>query len=1069
MSAEPAYLSHPHLRDGLLTFTCEDDVWLASLEQDGTVGRPWRITADRARVARPRISPDGATIAWTGWADGTAEVWAAPTCSGAAQRLSWAGSRDTRVLGWLPDGQVLGLSSFHEPFPRYTWAWSVPADGRPGMRLPWGPISDADITESHVLLLTGTAPHEPVVWKRYRGGATGKLWLDGERLLADIGGYLNCPMLIGQGEDIRIAFHCDHEGVGNLYSVRPDGTDLRRHTHHDRFYARNAASDGSRVVYQHAGELWLLPSMDAQAPMRIGRRPYYIPASDNLGGVVCDTTGRGSAVLVRGSLYWLTHRDGPARVLSDTPGVRVRLPQLLGTGRVAWVEDSTGRDGIAVADLPKGEDGTGDPDTSTFAAGQLGRVVESAAARSGAHIATAASDGRLLLVSVPDGAVTEVAHSTFGPVSGLSFSPDSHWLTWSQAVADRSLRRIRLAAVEDPEKIYDVTCGRFEDEQPCFSEDGHYLVFLSWRGFDPVHDVHTGDMSFPLGCRPYLIPLDSRTPAPFAAPVEGRAVNGTPPAPPLEADGRNRVDPEGMASRLTPFPVIASKYSAPAPVRGGMLWLRWPISGALGQTFANPQDTSGLPSLEFFDFARGSVDQLAERVDGYAVSGDGSVIVLVARGGLRLMDLSNPGRSCPIDLSRIIHIVHPAQEWRQAYHDAARIVRDQYWDPGMCGLDWDALTAQYAPLVDAVATPQEFADVLQELLGELSTSHAYVTPSRQSEGPARSHPPQGLLAADVRRTQDGRWLIERVLPGESSDPRARAPLAAHGVQRDDELIEIAGRRVDPDIGPLPLLAGTGGRTIEVTLKAAADGAIRRIAVTPLSDEKPVRYQLWVTHRRALVREMSDGRCGYLHIPDMGASGWAQFNRDLRRELNFAALVLDVRGNAGGNVSQLVLDKLTRKVLAWDFTRDRQPARFPRDALRGPVVALADEATSSDGDMIVAAIRHLGLGPVVGHRTWGGVIGMSGRHTLVDGTEITVPKNAAWFPGGKGFSVENRGVSPDVEVDRGPTDWMEGRHTQLEAAVHLAMDLLAKHPPTTAPPAATPRPDHTRPQLPPVGS
>jgi tricorn protease len=221
----------------------------------------------------------------------------------------------------------------------------------------------------------------------------------------------------------------------------------------------------------------------------------------------------------------------------------------------------------------------------------------------------------------------------------------------------------------------------------------------------------------------------------------------------------------------------------------------------------------------------------------------------------------------------------------------------------------------------------------------------------------------------------------------------------------------------------------------------------------------------VLQRRAKVRQLSEGRCGYLHIPDLGGSGWAQFNRDLRREFNYPALVLDVRGNAGGNVSQLVLDKLSRKVLAWDFTRGRRPARYPRDALRGPVVAIADEATSSDGDVIVAAFRELGLGPVVGQRTWGGVVGMTGRHTLVDGTQITVPRNAAWFPG-VGFGIENHGVEPDVEVVRAPLDWESGRNTQLEAAVRVALDLLEERPAAAEPPTSTPRPDRRRPQLPP---
>ncbi|MFG2822942.1 S41 family peptidase [Kitasatospora sp. NPDC048365] len=1063
----PGYLRHPHLRGGLLTFTAEDDVWAAPLAPDGTVGRAWRISCDRTRVGNPRLSPDGTTVAWTSWAALTPEVFTAPVEGGESARLSFWGSQDTRVRGWLPNGEVLAVTSFHEPFAHYTWAWELPPDGAPARRMPWGPVADAQVGAEHTVLLTAAAPHEPAAWKRYRGGATGRLWLDRTQLLPGLPGHLASPMPVGG----RVAFLSDHEGVGNLYSVALDGTDLRRHTDHAAYYAREASSDGTRVVYQHAGDLWLLDDLNAPAPRRLdvplggsraGRRPYQVSAANNVKDLACDATGRAGVVNVRGSLYWLTHREGPARALADTPGVRCRLPAVLGwSGQVAWVTDAEGEDAVEIAPLPA-RDGAETP-PRRIAAGRLGRVLELTSSPDGALLAVACSDGRLLLVRTADGEVTPLAASPYGPVSSPAFSPDAQWVVWSQPVAGRSLRTIQLARVDTPERAINVTDGRFEDEHPVFTRDGRFLVFLSWRGFDPVHDVHTGDLSFPLGCRPYLVPLAADTPSPFAAPVEGRPPVGLDPEE-ATGDGTVRVDETGLTRRLVPFPVIASKYSATAAVRGGVIWLRWPISGALGQTFANPEETSGRPALEYFDLARGKRTTLVDQLDGFAVSGDGSAISVFSAGTLKLHPLAAPGSPLPVDLRRITHTVHPPAEWRQSYHEAARIVRDQFWDADMCGLDWPSLVDQYAPLLDRIASPDDFADLLRELLGELGTSHAYVTPSRRGEGPALAQQPLGLLGAGAHRDPDGRWLVDRVLPGESSDPRARAPLAGYGVQDGDELLAVDGRPLDPVRGPLPLLAGTGGTTVELTLRRG--DTLRRIAVTPLTDERPIRYQDWVAKRRKLVREFSNGTCGYLHIPDLGGSGWAQFNRDLRRELDRPALVLDVRGNAGGNVSELVLEKLARRVLAWDFTRGRQPVRWPRDAPRGPVVALADHATSSDGDVIITAIKELRLGPVVGTRTWGGVVGMTGRHALGDGTQISVPKNASWFTGGIGFTVENHGVEPDVEVVRTPHDWATGEHTELRAATRLALELLATHPAAEPPPRNAPRPDLQRPPLPP---
>ncbi|WP_333743187.1 S41 family peptidase [Streptomyces ardesiacus] len=1154
-----SYLRLPHLSGDRLCFVAEDDLWLAPL--DGP-GRAWRLTVDRTKAGHPRFSPDGRHIAYTSWRSLVPEVHLVPVDGGPGRQLTHWGGFDTRVCGWSPpdpDGTtaVLAVASHGEPFSHLTWAYKVTPDGDPGRKLPWGPVTDiqaADLDgERRTLLLTGTPPHEPAAWKRYRGGATGRLWLHGERLLPDLGGHLAAPMFVGG----RIAFLSDHEGVGNLYSCAHDGTDLRRHTDHDAFYARNASSDGTRVVYQCAGDLWLVDDLaPGSVPRRLdvrlsgpraGRRTYQVPAAQHVGGVSVDETGRASAVVVRGSLYWLTHRDGPARTIADTPGVRVRLPEMLGeSGRIAYVTDAEGEDAVEISYLPRA---TGGRAARRLASGHLGRVLELVSDPAGDRLAVASHDGRLLIldVSEPDtevartleaveagfapgaederaedaedaederaedaederaedaedegaedaedagaphggagpgtpataggtGTVTELIRSVNGPVRDLAFSPDGAWLTWSHPGIGRTLRQIRMARIDGPEGtlVVDVTNGRFEDENPVFTRDGRYLAFLSWRGFDPVYDVHTGDLSFPLGCRPYLVPLSSATPSPFALNPEGRPAAGG--LDPLEDEsgegGAVTVEVEGLENRVTPFPVPASKYSALEPVAGGgLVWLRWPISGALGETFANPADPSERPTLEHFDLAKAKKSELVDHLDWFRASGDGSRLVVLDEGDLRAVPATEAGdgdSTTWIDLRRILHEVDPAAEWRQAYDEAGRLIRAYFWDPGMCGIDWDAVLEQYRPLLERVASPDEFADLLREVLGELGTSHAYVVAARRNEGPAHYQRWQGLLGANFVH-RDGRWVAGRILPGDSSDSKARSPLAGTGIRDGAVLTHVDGRPVDPVLGPSPLLAGAGGTTVELTFAPAEGcrGPSRRVAVVPLVDERPLRYQDWVAKRREVVRELSGGRCGYLHIPDMGGSGWAQFNRDLRMEVSRPALIVDVRGNAGGHISELVIEKLTRTILGWDLTRDAQPVSYTSNAPRGPVVAVADEATSSDGDMITAAFKLLRLGPVVGQRTWGGVVGMTGRHRLGDGTVITVPMNAAWFDA-YGWSVENYGVAPDVEALRTPLDWAEGRYPVLDEAVRLALELLETNPPAT-PPGYDAVPDRSRPPLPP---
>jgi tricorn protease len=331
----------------------------------------------------------------------------------------------------------------------------------------------------------------------------------------------------------------------------------------------------------------------------------------------------------------------------------------------------------------------------------------------------------------------------------------------------------------------------------------------------------------------------------------------------------------------------------------------------------------------------------------------------------------------------------------------------------------------------------------------------------------------GQLGADVSRNAAGRWVVDRVLPGESSDPGARSPLEAPGagVGPGDELIAVDGQPVDPRRGPWPLLAGTAGKPVELTVhpRGADPEVRRRVAIVPLRSDRRLRYQDWVAGRRRLVRELGDGRLGYLHIPDMMGEGWAHFHRDMHTEMARDGLIFDVRGNSGGHISELVVEKLARQVTAWSLGRWRQPRTYPREARRGPMVTVADEFAGSDGDIVTAAVKLLGLGPVVGTRTWGGVVGIDGvpGHELVDGTHMTVPRYAFSFDE-YGWGVENYGVDPDVEVLITPDDWAAGRDPQLETAVRLALEALEKQPPKVPADPAT-GPSKVRPPLPPRGS
>jgi tricorn protease len=1066
------YLRYPHINGDLLAFVAEDDVWLAPA--DG--GRAWKLSADSAQVSYPRFSPDGSAIAWTSARDGSPEVYVADPDSGTASRLTYWGDAKTRVTGWTRHGEVLAVSATGAPATYFTWAYAVPVQDAPPRRLPFGPVFDLALADGATALLTGRINNEPAYWKRYRGGTRGKLWTASEqdplftRILTDIGSQLGSPMLIGG----RLFFLSDHEGTGNIYSCALDGTDIARHTDHDGMYARHPATDGQRIVYHVAGEIWILDGPDAPAPRRLeltlgsaaaGRTPRLVSAKDHLGSLSCDQTGQASVVEVRGTVHWLTHRDGPARALLIDPQARGRLPQVLGeTGQAVWVTDASGADALEIGSV------AGPPGTSTLAAGQLGYVSELAASPDGATVAVAAHDGALRVVDVASGQVSELALGDDGSVGGLSWSPDSAWLAWSQP-GPQPLRRIRVARIADREVI-DVTDGRFADTDPVFTPDGLYLAFISRRSFDPVYDAQTFDMSFPLGSRPYLVPLAEQTPSPFGPLPGGRPWDQDPSADDKDKTDTERtvvsVDPEGLTGRVVGVPVVEARYSHLRAVKGGLAWLREPVAGVLGEGNANADDDAPRPVLERFDLSKREVTTLVDEVDWFDVSGDGTRLVVKDGEDLRVLPLKEDdaaAESVTVDLARARFLADPAALWRHAYAEAGRAMRRDFWDAGMSGVDWDGVLDTYRPLLDRVRGADDFTDLMWEVVGELGTSHCYISKAGAEPDSDPNPAAVGQLGADISRDGAGRWVIDRVLPGESSDPRALSPLAAPGVvvRPGDELVAVDGRPLDPVHGPGPLLAGTIGKPVELMIKPPSADP-RRVVVVPVRDDRRLRYQDWVAGRRELVRELGEGRLGYLHIPNMVGEGWADFHRDLRTEMRFDALVMDVRGNGGGHISQLVVEKLARRVIGWDAWRGMRSVPYPEEGRRGPLVTLADEFAGSDGDIVTAAIKLLDLGPVVGTRTWGGVIGYDEYHELVDGTRMTMPALAFWFDE-YGWSVENYGVDPDVEVLISPDDWTAGRDPQLETAVRFALEALEKQPPAMPPDPST-GPVKARPPLPP---
>lgn len=1062
-----AYLRYPHVRDDLLTFVAADDVWLAPVAG----GRAWRLTHDKAPASHPRFSPEGDHLAYVSERDGHPEVFVVDLDGGTSRRLTWWGAAITLVLGWTDDGRVLVASHAGQSSIRHLVVHAVALDGAVEV-LDLGPAWGVALRKDGARVLTTPGSRPPALWKRYRGGTAPRLWFDPkgkrrwERLLPDEPASLVDPMWV-DGKLLfvsdRAATFPDHaDEQANLWVWdKPGKGEPKQLTRQDaeQGYVRDASTDGHRVVWHSRGQIWLLDGLKGsprQVPIEV---PGTVPArfaakpTKNLAPFVPDHGGDASLVSWRGNAFWMSHREGPARALVADSGVRVREPALLGrTGYAVLVTDADGEDALEVHHL------TGAESPRRIASGALGRVLHLAADPSGERVATISHDGAVRLVTLDDGAVRDLGVSTEGEAESPRFSPDGRYLMWSQPTGiEGTLHQLLITDLDNDGEPVALTSGKVHDHSPAFSHDGKYVVFLSDRTFDPSYDRHEFALSFSGATRPWLIPLSATEPAPFGPSADGWRISkpqdtddkDTKDTPPASPD----LDVDGAEDRILPFPVPSGDYRRLRVAKDGVLWISEAgDSGVLGSRRAGVSGDPATDRLEYWSFSQRAVTTVADKVDTYEVSGDGQRVVLRHKDTVtvqpadRKPEEDDTTEVVTVDLGRLRFEVDPVAEWHQMFDENARIMRDHFWREDMDGVDWDGVVARWRPVVSQVRTHDDLQDLLWETVGELNTSHAYVLPPEPTAGASRR---LGLLGADLSPAADG-WRIDRILPGESSEPKARSPLRAAGVdaREGDVVVAVDGSPVDPACGPNASLVGAAGKPVELTLRR--DGTDRRVVVVPVDDEEVLRYQDWVRSRREYVAQHSAGRLGYLHIPDMQSYGWAQLHRDLRLATRADGIIADVRYNRGGHTSQLVLARLTRKIVGWALSRHyATDGSYPDQSPRGPVVLVANEFAGSDGDIVNAAGQAMGLGPVVGVRTWGGVVGIDGRFDLVDGTAITQPRYAFWLQG-KGFGVENYGVDPDIEVVHSPADFFSESDPQLDRAIKEAFAQL-RHQPAAVPP------------------
>jgi tricorn protease len=1051
MPMDQGYYRYAAIAGDRILYVCEDDLWSAPAEGGDAV----RLTVSFGACSFPRFSPDGASIAFISTDEGNPELYVMPARGGEPKRLTFLGASLAWATGWSADGReiyfVANPTTWYEGETR---PFAIARDGGTPRELNLGHARSFSYGPEGRLAI-GRNAADPARWKRYRGGTSGEIWVDAQgtgtfaRLpLPD--GNPCWPMWIGG----RIYFLADHEGIGNLYSCKLDGSELERHTHESEYYVRFPSTDGKRIVYTAGAEIGCYDvsadtarhiAVETHSPMPQTMRRFE-KACESLEHFVPNPDGTQIALDARGQEFTMPLFDGAAIKHGAGGRARTRLTEWLYNGeQLVSVTDVNGYEQIAL----RGADASSE--VTLVTKGDIGRITDMACSPTSNVVVFANHRHELCALDVEDGSVRVLDTCPTHRIEDLAFSPDGRFVAyvWWPAYGTSIVRVVKLRSG----KVHDVTSPLRLDKSPAWDPDGKYLYFISTRDFNPVYDALQFDLSFPQASRPFVATLRSEVPSPFV------------PAPkPIHFDHRERererlnnkphkpvdveIDFEGITGRVLGFPIDEGEYDQIVAARERVLFTRFPVKGikpARREDLEN--DERG--TLLAYDFEQQRLATVATECDEIRLGNDSRTLIYRSHDRLRAIDALNdlpeegdeqkppvePGRKSGwIDLDRVSVEIVPRDEWSQMYREAWRLQAEHFWVEDMSDIDWDRVYDRYAALLPRVRTRGELSDLIWEMQGELGTSHAYEWGGDYREPPQYQ---RGFLGADYHWDGErGGYCIDRIYRGDSWNREHDSPLAEPGlaVREGDCIVAIGGKRLSRDISPDRLLVNASGRNVSVTLREKKDEE-RTVLVKALENEAALRYRAWVEENRRIVHERTNGRVGYLHIPDMGPWGFSEFHRGYLSEFDRKGLLVDVRYNRGGHVSPLLLEKLARKRIGYDAPRYGAPQPYPPESVGGPMVALTNQFAGSDGDIFSHSFKLYKLGPLVGKRTWGGVIGIDPYHHLVDGTLTTQPEFSFWFVD-VGWGVENHGTDPDYDVDIAPHDYRDGKDPQLELALAL---------------------------------
>ncbi len=1048
-------LAQPAVSADRVAFIYAGDLWTA--RHDGSDVR--RITTADGDETNPVFSRDGKWLAFAGNYDGNVDVYLVPVAGGEPRRLTWHPGPDL-PQDFSPDGaNVLFTSNRSDFSQRYSQLWTVPVAGGPAVKLPIPNAAQATYSPDGRWIAYNPIGRRFEQWKGYRGGTVSQLWLIDTRTWE----IEKVPQPAGRSNDVDamwlepnvVWFRSDRDGEFNLYRYDRSAKTVTQVTRHTDLPVIAASAGAGRIAYEQAGWLHLLDPASGQArKVTIGvsadlreTRPRWVKGAGFVRNASLSPSGARVAFEMRGEIVTVPAEKGDPRNLSNTPGAHERSPAWSPDGKqVAYVSDQGGEYRLHL--VP--QDGKGNHRVIPLTgAGFYEGLTWSP---DGKRIAYVDNSQSVYVLDVASGRSTRVGgHQTYTPLEApeYSWSPDSKWLAYW--VFSRPLVTTLYLYDADQNRSTALTDGLSEVSQPVFERNGKYLYLLASTDAGPALDwfaQSTNGLRRTRGI--YAVALTKDAPNPFVRESDeekGEAPAAKPAAPAAtpSASPATVVDFDGIAERIVAFPI------APAEI------LQLEVGEANQVYYLRLAD--GATAIRRYDIAKRKDDVAIAEAQGFELTADGKK--LLYRQGANWF-VTTAGQPKPgegrLNLAAVDLRIEPRAEWAQMYDEAWRINRDYFYAPNYHGVDWNAQKAKYAPLLAAASSRGDVERVIRWLLSEIRVGHSYQSPGQRLANPAQVG--VGLLGADYE-VASGRYRFARVYGGVNWNPTLRAPLTEPGVgvRAGEFLLAVNGVSIQPPASVYSPFENTVGRSVEITVGPNADGTgSRTVTVVPIASEGGLRNRYWIESNLRKVDSATGGRVAYVYVPNTTTQGYESFKRYFYPQAHKDAVIVDERFNGGGQLADYYVDILARRTMSYWAMRYGEDLRTPTASISGPKALVIDETAGSGGDYFPWMFRKMGLGPLIGQRTWGGLVGILGFPVLMDGGTITAPNLAIWTPD-EGFIVENVGVPPDIDVEQTPKDVIAGRDPQLDRAISWVMEELRKNPP--AKPTRPAFPDKTK--------